>query len=204
MKTKYTRQETKNWRREKDYLFDYSTEFRLGHKRLRFCFYYLQEEEIIITETLYTDRKIEYYPNPEVYSLAEVSPIISLSSKTKKSSYWQDKPFDHIGFCFYFEEELEQLPYYKVDTETLINDKPAYRSIDGMGRRSEPSFVIWIIIFLIASIIRGWGILNYRRRPMEAAVIASGTVLAILSIISIAMGLIDAFLSDPIHPFGSV
>lgn len=51
-----------------------------------------------------------------------------------------------------------------------------------------------IIILLIASIIRGWGLLNHRRGPMEAAVIASGPVLAILSIISIAMGLIGAFL----------
>lgn len=51
-----------------------------------------------------------------------------------------------------------------------------------------------ILILLIASIIRGWGLLNHRRGPMEAAVIASGPVLAILSIISIAMGLIGAFL----------
>jgi predicted ABC-type exoprotein transport system permease subunit len=51
-----------------------------------------------------------------------------------------------------------------------------------------------IIVLLIASIIRGWGLLNHRRGPMEAAVIASGPVLAILSIISIAMGLIGAFL----------
>jgi hypothetical protein len=51
-----------------------------------------------------------------------------------------------------------------------------------------------IIILLIASIIRGWGLLNHRRGPMEAAVIASGPVLAILSIISIAMGLIAAII----------
>jgi hypothetical protein len=51
-----------------------------------------------------------------------------------------------------------------------------------------------ILILLIASIIRGWGLLNHERGPMEAGVIASGPVLAILSIISIAMGLIGAFL----------
>lgn len=51
-----------------------------------------------------------------------------------------------------------------------------------------------IIILLIASVLRGWGMLNHRRGPIEAAVIASGSVLAILSIISIAMGLIGAFL----------
>lgn len=51
-----------------------------------------------------------------------------------------------------------------------------------------------IIILLIASIIRGWGILNHGRGPMEAAVIASGPVLAIFSIISIVMGILGAIL----------
>ena len=50
------------------------------------------------------------------------------------------------------------------------------------------------IILLIASIIRGWGILNHGRGPMEAAVIASGPVLAIFSIISIVMGILGAIL----------
>ena len=84
MGAKYTRQETQNWVSGKGCLFHYRTKFRTGHKQLRFCHYYLQEEELIFTETLNTDGEIEYYPNPEVYSLAEVSPIISLSSKTKK------------------------------------------------------------------------------------------------------------------------
>ena len=51
-----------------------------------------------------------------------------------------------------------------------------------------------IIILLIASIIRGWGILNHRRGPVEAAVIASGTIVAIFSIISIIIGLVGAIL----------
>ena len=51
-----------------------------------------------------------------------------------------------------------------------------------------------IIILLIASIIRGWGILNRGRGPMDAAVIASGPVLAIFSIISIVMGILGAIL----------
>ena len=51
-----------------------------------------------------------------------------------------------------------------------------------------------IIILLIASIIRGWGILNHRRGPMEAAAIASGPILAIFSILSTAMGLIGVIL----------
>ena len=51
-----------------------------------------------------------------------------------------------------------------------------------------------IIILLIASIIRGWGILNHRRGPMEAAAIASGPILAIFSIISTVMGLIGVIL----------
>lgn len=51
-----------------------------------------------------------------------------------------------------------------------------------------------IIILLIASIIRGWGILNHRRGPIGAAPIASGPILAIVSIISIAIGLIGAIL----------
>ena len=51
-----------------------------------------------------------------------------------------------------------------------------------------------IIILLIASIIRGWGILNHRRGPVEAAPIASSYVLAIFGIISNIMGLIGAIL----------
>ncbi len=51
-----------------------------------------------------------------------------------------------------------------------------------------------IIILLIASIIRGWGILNHRRGPVEAAPIASSYVLAIFGIISNIMGLIGATL----------
>lgn len=51
-----------------------------------------------------------------------------------------------------------------------------------------------IIILLIASIIRGWGILNHRRGPVEAAVIASGPILATFSIISIVVGLVGAIL----------
>jgi hypothetical protein len=51
-----------------------------------------------------------------------------------------------------------------------------------------------IIILLIASIIRGWGILNHRRGPVEAAVIASGPIGAIFSIISIIVGLVGAIL----------
>ena len=51
-----------------------------------------------------------------------------------------------------------------------------------------------IIILLIASIIGGWGILNHGRGPMEAAPIASGSILAIFSIVSTVMGLIGAVL----------
>lgn len=51
-----------------------------------------------------------------------------------------------------------------------------------------------IIILLIASIIRGWGILNHRRGPMEAAIIASGTIFAIISIISIVVALVGSIL----------
>ena len=51
-----------------------------------------------------------------------------------------------------------------------------------------------IIILLIASIIRGWGLLNHRRGPVEAAAIASGPIVAIFSIISIVLGLIGAIL----------
>ncbi len=49
-----------------------------------------------------------------------------------------------------------------------------------------------VILLLIASIIRGWGILNHRRGPLEAAPIASGSILAILSIVSIVLGLLGA------------
>ena len=51
---------------------------------------------------------------------------------------------------------------------------------------------VGIIILLIASVIRGWGILNHRRGPMEAALIASGPILAILGILSIILGLVGA------------
>ena len=51
-----------------------------------------------------------------------------------------------------------------------------------------------VIIVLLASIVRGWGALNYRRGPMEAALIASGSLLAIFSILSILLGLVGAIL----------
>ena len=51
---------------------------------------------------------------------------------------------------------------------------------------------VGIIILLIASVIRGWGILNHRRGPMEAALIASGPILAIFGILSIILGLVGA------------
>ena len=51
---------------------------------------------------------------------------------------------------------------------------------------------VGIILLLIASIIRGLGILNHRRGPLEAAPIASGSILAILSIVSIILGLLGA------------
>lgn len=51
-----------------------------------------------------------------------------------------------------------------------------------------------IIVLLIASILRGWGMLNHRRGPIEAAAIASAPILAILSIFSIVVGLAGALL----------
>ena len=54
--------------------------------------------------------------------------------------------------------------------------------------------IFGVIILLIASIIRGWGALNHRRDPLEAAAIASGPILAIFSILSTAMGLIGVIL----------
>ena len=53
-----------------------------------------------------------------------------------------------------------------------------------------------IIILLIASIIRGWGILNHRRGTMDASPIASGPIGAIFSIVSIVIGLIGAILIE--------
>jgi len=49
-----------------------------------------------------------------------------------------------------------------------------------------------IIILIIASGLRGWGILNHRRGPLEAPLIASPLILAFVSIVSIIMGLIGA------------
>jgi len=51
-----------------------------------------------------------------------------------------------------------------------------------------------IIILFIASVLRGWGILNHRRGPMEAPLIASPLILASVSIVSTIMGLIGAIL----------
>lgn len=51
-------------------------------------------------------------------------------------------------------------------------------------------FTVSIILLLIGSTIRGWGILNHRRSPFEASVIASGPTLAIFSIVSIILGLL--------------
>ena len=51
---------------------------------------------------------------------------------------------------------------------------------------------VGIILILIASIIRGWGILNHKRGPMEAALVASGPILAILGLLSIILGLLGA------------
>lgn len=53
-------------------------------------------------------------------------------------------------------------------------------------------FTVGIILLLIASVIRGWGILNHRRGPLEAAPIAAGSILAIISIISTILGLIGS------------
>ncbi|MGD9159797.1 MAG: hypothetical protein PVG39_15385 [Desulfobacteraceae bacterium] len=52
---------------------------------------------------------------------------------------------------------------------------------------------VGIIILIIASILRGWGGLNHKRGPMEAALIASGSILAI-TIISIILALIGSIL----------
>jgi hypothetical protein len=60
--------------------------------------------------------------------------------------------------------------------------------------RNNKTLIFGIILFLLGSIIRGWGTLNHRRGRMEAAAIASGPVLAIFGIISIIMGLIGAIL----------
>lgn len=51
-----------------------------------------------------------------------------------------------------------------------------------------------VIIVLLGSIIRGWGALNHRRGPMEAAAIASGSLSAIFSIFSILLGIVGAVL----------
>jgi len=51
-----------------------------------------------------------------------------------------------------------------------------------------------IIILLIASILRGWGGLNHKRGAMEAALIASGPILTIVTIVSIIMALIGSIL----------
>jgi hypothetical protein len=61
-------------------------------------------------------------------------------------------------------------------------------------RGRDSSSMLGIILLLLGSIIRGWGLLNHRRGPMEAAPMASGAVLAIFSIVSIVMGLIGAVL----------
>ncbi len=53
---------------------------------------------------------------------------------------------------------------------------------------------VGIIILLISSIIRGWGMLNYRRGPADAALIASPTFLAMISIGSIILGLIGSII----------
>jgi len=51
-----------------------------------------------------------------------------------------------------------------------------------------------IIVLCIASIIRAWGLLNYKRGPGAAALIASGPVLVIVSTLSIILGLVGAIL----------
>ena len=51
-----------------------------------------------------------------------------------------------------------------------------------------------IIIVLLGSTIRGWGALSHRRGPMEAAVIGSGSLLAIFSIFSVLLGIVGAVL----------
>jgi hypothetical protein len=53
----------------------------------------------------------------------------------------------------------------------------------------------WGFLFLIiGSIMRGWGLLNYRRGPSEAAVIATGSVFTFLSLVSIVLGLIGCII----------
>ena len=51
-----------------------------------------------------------------------------------------------------------------------------------------------ILLVLLASIVRGWGALNIKRGPMEAAPIASGLFLAIFSTLSIVVGLVGSIL----------
>lgn len=46
-----------------------------------------------------------------------------------------------------------------------------------------------IFLLLIGSVIRGWGILNHRRGPIDAPEVATGSVLAFLGILSIILGL---------------
>lgn len=149
MGTKYTMQEVRNWRREKDYLFDFSSELKLGNKQKRVNFYYLREEEIIVCETILEEREFRDH-SPETYLLAEVSPIINLRSQSGKNPYdlgissiFKEKAPDQIGFCFY-EKELNMLPYYKDNTEAPTEDQPAWYSLDGVGRSSSQSFTIWV------------------------------------------------------------
>ena len=52
--------------------------------------------------------------------------------------------------------------------------------------------VAGVIVICIASIIRAWGLLNYKRGPGVAALIASRSVLMIVSTLSILLGLLGA------------
>jgi hypothetical protein len=63
-----------------------------------------------------------------------------------------------------------------------------------MGDKEIKMLITGIILILLASIVRGWGALNLRRGPIEAAPIASGSFLAIFSTLSIIVGLAGAIL----------
>jgi hypothetical protein len=54
--------------------------------------------------------------------------------------------------------------------------------------------VAGVIVLCIASIIRAWGLLNYKRGPSAAAPIASKPVLVIVSTLSIILGVVGAIL----------
>jgi|GEM_PF-3152736 len=59
-------------------------------------------------------------------------------------------------------------------------------------------FITGIIVLCIASILRAWGLLNYKRGPGEGPLIVMGLtgrlVLAIISTVSIILGIVGAIL----------